>query len=144
MLGQTVEITDDRSKIKRRRIKHDVLFKTKVLQKKDSVMTTAHLLVAHKSFNLDKTKVSKWSKNKENIIMVASDIQKKKMFKIRPSIKYQALYKDLYAQYTGARSKGFHVDFKCNFEKACHCQALEMQQFKTEENSAVHAANTKL
>ena len=66
------------------------------------------------------------------------------MFKIRPSIKYQALYKDLYAQYTGARSKGFHVDFKCSFEKACHCQALEMQQFKTEENSAVHAANTKL
>ena len=107
-------------------------------------MTTADLLAAHKSFNLDKTKVSKWSKNKENIIMVASDIQKKKMFKIRPSIKYQALYKDLYAQYTGARSKGFHVDFKCNFEKACHCQALEMQQFKTEENSAVHAANTKL
>lgn len=38
-------------------------------------MTTADLLAAHKSFNLDKTKVSKWSKNKENIIMVASDIQ---------------------------------------------------------------------
>ena len=38
-------------------------------------MTTADLLAAHKSFNLDKTNVSKWSKNKENIIMVASDIQ---------------------------------------------------------------------
>ena len=75
MIGQTVETTDDRPKIKRRRIKYDVLFKTKVLQKKDSVMTTADLLAAHKGFNLDKTKVSKWSKNKENIIMVASDIQ---------------------------------------------------------------------
>ena len=74
-------------------------------------MTTANQLATYKSFTLNKTKVSKWSKNKENLIKVASDSQKKKLFKIRPSIKYQTLYKELYAQFTEARSKGYHVDF---------------------------------
>ena len=70
---KTVEITDDQPKIKRRRIKHDFLFKAEVLQKKGDGMTTGDLLATYKSFNLDKTKVSTWSKNKENI-KAASDI----------------------------------------------------------------------
>ena len=78
---ETVGITDDRPKMKRRRIKHDVLFKAEVLQKKDDGMTTADFLTTYRSFNLDKKKVSKWSKNKENTIKAASDIQKKKLFK---------------------------------------------------------------
>ena len=104
---ETIEITDDQPKIKRRRIRHDVLFKAEVLQKKDDGM----------SFNLDKTKVSKWSKHKENIIKAASDIHKKKLFKIRPSVKYQSLYKELYAQFTETRSKGYHVDFNWLWSK---------------------------
>ena len=103
---ETIEITDDQPKIKRRRIRHDVLFKAEVLQKKDDGMTAADLLVMYKSFNLDKTKVLKWSKHKENIIKAASDIHKKKLFKIHLSVKYQSLYKELYAQFTEARSKG--------------------------------------
>ena len=87
------EIIDDQPMIKRRRTRHNVLFKAEVLQKKDDGMTTADLLVMYKSFNLGKTKVSKWSKHKENIIKAASDIHKKKLFKIRPSVKYQSLYK---------------------------------------------------
>ena len=39
--SETIEITDDQPKIKRRRIRHDVLFKAEVLQKKDDGMTTA-------------------------------------------------------------------------------------------------------
>ena len=70
---EAVEITDDQPKIKRRRIKHDFLFKAEVLQKKGDGMTTGDLLATYKSFNLDKTKVSTWSKNKENI-KAASDI----------------------------------------------------------------------
>ena len=85
---ETIEITDDQPKIKQRCIRHDVLSKAEVLQKKDDGMTTANMLVMYRSFNLDKTKVSKWSKHKENIIKAASDIHKKKLFKIRPSIKY--------------------------------------------------------
>ena len=108
---KTVEITDDQPKIKQRRIKHDVFLKAEALQKKDDGMATANLLATYKSFNLGKTKVSNWSKNKENIIKVPSDIQKKKLFKICPSVKYQALYKELYAQFTEGRSKGYHVDF---------------------------------
>ena len=80
-------------------------------------MTTVDLLVMYKSFNLDKTKVSKWSKHKENIIMAASDIHKRKLFKIRSSVKYQSLYKELYAQFTEARSKGYHVDFNWPWSK---------------------------
>ena len=114
---ETIEITDDQPKIKQRRIRHDVLFKAEVLQKKDGGMTTADLLVMYKSFNLDKTKVSKWSKHKENIIKAASDIHKKKFFKIRPSVKYQCLYKELYAQFTEARSKGYDVDFNWLWSK---------------------------
>ena len=148
---ETIEITDNQPKIKQRRIRHDVLFKAEVLQKKDDGMTTADLLVMCKSFNLDKTKVSKWSKHKENIIKAASDIHKKKLFKICPSVKYQSLYKELYAQFTKARSKGYHVDFNwlwskgrsCNFEKACDCQLLEMQQLKTKKNSTEQETSEK-
>ena len=82
-----------------------------VLQKKDDGMTNADFLATYKSFNLDKTKIPKWSKYKENIIKAASDIKKKKLFKIRLSVKYQALYIELYTQFTEARSKGYHVDF---------------------------------
>ena len=77
-----MEITNDQLKIKQRRIKHDVLFKAEFLQKKDNDMATADLLATYKSFNLDKTKVSKWSKNKENLIKAASDSHKKKLFKM--------------------------------------------------------------
>ena len=86
-------------------------------------MTTADLLATYKSFNLDKTKVSKWSKNKDNIIKAACDIRKKKLFKIHLYVKYQALYKEMYAQFTEARSKGYHVDFNWLWSKGwkLHC-----------------------
>ena len=70
-----------------------------------------YILNIYKSFNLDKTKVSKWMKNKNSIIQAASEQQKKKLFMIRPGTKYQSLFRDLLGKFKDARSKGRHVDF---------------------------------
>ena len=74
---ETVEITDDQPKIKRRRIKHDVLFKAELLQKKDDGMTTTDLLVTYKSFNLDKAKVSNWLKKKKTSLKLLLTFRKR-------------------------------------------------------------------
>ena len=75
------------------------------------------ILNIYKSFNLDKTKVSKWMKNKNSIIQAASEQQKKKLFKIRPGTKYQSLFRDLLGKFKDARSKGRHVDFNWLWSK---------------------------
>ena len=77
----TIDLTAEEPKIKRRRIKHDALFRAEVIQKKEEGATAAELINIYKSFNLDKTKVSKWMKNKNSIIQAASE-QQKKLFKI--------------------------------------------------------------
>ena len=78
----TIDLTSEEPKIKRRRIKHDALFRAEVIQKKEEGAITAELISIYKSFNLDKTKVSKWMKNKNSIIQAASEQQNKKLFKI--------------------------------------------------------------
>ena len=84
---------------------------TEMIQKKEESATTAELINICKSFNLDKTKVSRWMKNKNRIIQAASEQQKKKLFKIQPGTKYQSLFRDLLGKFKNARSKGHHVDF---------------------------------
>ena len=64
----TIDLTSKEPKIKRKRIKHDALFMTEMIQKKEESATTAELINICKSFNLDKTKVSRWMKNKNRII----------------------------------------------------------------------------
>ena len=113
----TIDLTSEEPKIKRRRIKHDALFRAEVIQKKEEGATTAELINIYKSFNLDKTKVSKWMKNKNSIIQAASEQQKKKLFKIRPGTKYQSLIRDLLGNFKDARSKGLHVDFNWFWSK---------------------------
>ena len=61
-----------------------------MIQKKEEGATTAELINIYKSFNIDKSKVSKWMKNKNSIIQVVSEQQKKKLYKIRPGTKYQS------------------------------------------------------
>ena len=78
----TIDLTSEEPKIKRRRIKHDALFRAEVIQKKEEGATAAELINIYKSFNLDKTKVSKWMKNKNSIIQAASEQPKKKLLKI--------------------------------------------------------------
>ena len=82
-----------------------------MIQKKEEGATAAELINIYKSFNLDKTKVSKWMKNKSSIIQVASEQQKKKLFKIRSGTKYLSLFWDLLGKFKDARSKGCHIDF---------------------------------
>ena len=86
----TIDLTSEEPKIKWRRIKHDALFRVEVIQKKEEGATTAELINIYKSFNIDKSKVSKWMKNKNSIIQVVSEQQKKKLYKIRPGTKYQS------------------------------------------------------
>ena len=49
-----------------------------MIQKKEEGATTVELINIYKNFNLDKTKASKWMKNKDSIIQAASEQQKKK------------------------------------------------------------------
>ena len=115
----TIDLTSEEPKIKRRRIKHDALFRAEVIQKKEEGATAAELINIYKSFNLDKTKVSKWMKNKNSIIQAASEQQKKKLFKIRPGTKYQSLFRDLLGKVKDARLKGRHVYFNWLWSKGC-------------------------
>ena len=112
----TIDLTSEEPKIKRRRIKHDALFRAEVIQKKEEGATTFELINIYKSLNLDKIKVSKWMKNKNSIIQATSEQQKKKLFKIRPGTKYQSLFRDLLGK-LDSRSKGRHIDFNCLWSK---------------------------
>ena len=107
----TIDLTSEEPKIKRRRIKHDALFRAEVIQKKEEGAATAELIYIYKSFNLDKTKVSRWMKNKNSIIQATSEQQKKNLFKIQPGTKYQSLFRDLLGKFEDTRSKSRHVDF---------------------------------
>ena len=82
-----------------------------MIQKKEECAITAELIIIYKGFNRDKTKVSKWMKNKNSIIQAASEQQKKKLFKIRSGTKYLSLFWDLLGKFKDARSKGCHIDF---------------------------------
>ena len=112
----TIDLTSEEPKIKRRRMKHDALFRAEVIQKKEEGATTFELINIYKSLNLDKIKVSKWMKNKNSIIQATSEQQKKKLFKIRPGTKYQSLFRDLLGK-LDSRSKGRHIDFNCLWSK---------------------------
>ena len=50
-------------------------------------------------------------KNKNSIIQVVSEQQKKKLYKIRPGTKYQSQFRDLLEKFKDARLKGCPVDF---------------------------------
>ena len=113
----TIDLTSEEPKIKRRRIKHDALFRAEVIQQKEEGATTVELINIYKNFNLDKTKVSKWMKNKDSINQAASEQQKKKLFKIRPGTKYHSLFRDLLGKFKDPRSEGRHVDFNWLWNK---------------------------
>ena len=54
-----------------------------MIQKKEEGPSKFELVVVYKSFNVDKTNILKWMKNKESIFQAASDQKKKNLFKIR-------------------------------------------------------------
>ena len=113
----TTHLTSEEPKIRRRRIKHSALFRAEVNQKKEEGATTAELINIYKSFNLDKTKNSKWMKNRNSIMQAASEQKKKELVKIRPGTKYQSFFRDLLGKFKDARWKSRHVDFKLLWSK---------------------------
>ena len=112
----TIDLTSEEPKIKRRRIKHDALFRAEVIQKKEEGATAAELINIYKSFNLDKTKVSKWMKNKNSIIQAASEQQNKKLFKISTRNKVPIIV-----------SRSFGKVQRCKIERSSCCLQLAVE-----------------
>ena len=109
----TLDLTDSTPKLKRRRIKNDAFFKAEFLAKKTEGLSNTEIIATCKSFNVDMSKISKWNNDKDNIIKAAGDQQKKKLFKIRPALKYKELYQDLKTKFVELRLNGQYLDFNC-------------------------------
>lgn len=118
----TIDLPDDTPKLKRRRIKHDALFKAEVLAKKAEGLSNTEIIATDKSFNVEKTKISKWNKVKDNIIKAAAD-QQMKLFKIMPALKCKDLCQELKTKFVELRSNSQHVDFNqlWNMVRNIHC-----------------------
>lgn len=55
---------------------------TEVIVARENGLSTKEINEKNKSFNVDKTKISKWVKNKDEIVKVASDLEKKKFVQV--------------------------------------------------------------
>lgn len=62
---------------------------------RETGLSTKKVIEKYKSFNIDQTKISKWFKNKDGIVKATSDLEKKKLLKIRPGLKYLELHREL-------------------------------------------------
>ena len=73
---------DGEPRTKRRRISHNAKFKAEVSDSKEGSLLTREVIKMCKSFRVDKTKVTKGLKNKEEIVKAVTNIEKKKLLKI--------------------------------------------------------------
>ena len=99
-----------------RRISRTNIFKAKVIEMREAGKTPNEIVEMY-SGNLSLSLISKWMKNRANIIKAAASEQKQ-MFKIRPGRKYTSLYSELIKVFTRARSQGKRVDFNWIWSKA--------------------------
>ena len=81
-LSKPILIEDNTLKPKLKRISHDAKFMTEVIVARENGLSTKEINEKNKSFNVDKTKISKWVKNKDEIVKVASDLEKKKFVQV--------------------------------------------------------------
>ena len=123
--GDRIDLTEPDAK--RRRQKHAAEFKADVLQKLAEGMTPNEAMSMYRSFNINKSQISKWSKAKDEINAAAADRQKKKLTKIRPAIKYKDLYREILTVFRETRSRGRHVDFNWIYSQAqkIQCELLD-------------------
>ena len=82
-------------------------------QKKKEGTSRSELIASYKSFNLDKTKISKWMKNKE---YHPGSLRPQKEKSFHDSIR-DILYWALLAKFNDVRSKGHHVNFNWLWSK---------------------------
>ena len=68
---------------------HDTLFKAEVIHARECGMSVAYLIERYRTFNVDKTKFSKWMKKKNDIVTVAVDIQFKELKEVFVSTRYK-------------------------------------------------------
>ena len=91
---------------KRRRQKHTAEFKTEVLEKLAEGKTPKVVISIYRSFNINKSQISKWKKAKDKIIAAAANRKVKNLTKIRPATKHKELYRELLKVFQEMRSKG--------------------------------------
>ena len=72
---------------------------------------------AAKKFNANRSQISKWLKNKD-VINKAAVKENKQLFKVRPTVKYNALHDELEKLFLDARNKGHCIDFNWLWSKA--------------------------
>ena len=112
LVEESIIIDDEgSSKPKRRRICHDVTFKAEVIEAKESGLSVKEVIRKYRSINVDKTKISKWTKNKTEIFKAAADTETKRLLKSGPAKKYADLYRELKNQFSKAPQAGHTVDF---------------------------------
>lgn len=84
---------------------------------RETGLSTKKVIEKYKSFNIDQTKISKWFKNKDGIVKATSDLEKKKLLKIRPGLKYLELHRELIKVLRETRGKGNTVYFNWLWRK---------------------------
>ena len=72
---------------------------------------------AAKKFNVNRSQISKWLKNKD-VINKAAVKENKQLFKVRPTVKYNTLHDELEKLFLDARNKGHRIDFNWLWSKA--------------------------
>ena len=102
--SKPILIEDNTPKRKCRRIFHDAKFRVEVTDARQNGLSTKDLIEKCKSFNVDKTKISKLFKNKGEIANAALDLEKK-LLKIRPGLKYLELHRELIKMFREAQGK---------------------------------------
>ena len=104
--------------VKHRRQKHTAEFKTEVLEKLATGKTPKEVISIYRSFNINKSHISKWKMASDKIIAAAADRKVKKLKKIRPATKHKELYRELLKVFQETRSKGIHLDFNWIYSNA--------------------------
>ena len=93
---------------KERREKHSVIKKSNVIDEYENGATQDKLA---EKYNINRSLVSKWSSAKESEkIKKAAVSEYKHHTKIRPSVKYEELHKEMLVVFQKARNQGHHVN----------------------------------
>ena len=98
--------------------KHIAEFKTEVLVKLVEGKPSKEVISIYRSFNINKSQISKWKMAKDKIIAAAADRKVKKLTKVRSATKHKQLYQELLKVFQETRSKGRHVDFNWIYSNA--------------------------
>ena len=108
---------------------HTAVFKAKVIHQ---IQTDVSQDEIGRKYGISQSLVSKWMKDKKNIISAATDKHKKLYAKQRKSVKYVELYRVLFDQMKAARARGRKVNFNWLWSKA-----RAIQRGQTGDDAAV-------